>query len=169
MQIYHYDESGRYIGFGVADPDPMEQGNWLIPAKATNSAPPEAQEGYVRMFINGNWTQALIPADPEQEPSPDPTPEEIAQQTLLRFQAAHDAHLNNAARAKKYDSIHTAALRAGYPGPYQAEGLAFAQWMDACNQTGYQILAAVQAGEQETPESVEAYLAMLPVLTLPEE
>lgn len=104
---------------------------------------------------------------PDETVTP-PTSEEIAQQTLLRFQAAHDAHLNSAARARRYDSIHTAALRAGYPGPYQAEGLAFAQWMDACNQTGYQILAAVQAGEQETPESVEAYLAMLPVLTLPE-
>lgn len=104
---------------------------------------------------------------PDEAVTP-PTPEEIAQQTLLRFQAAHDAHLNSAARARRYDSIHTAALRAGYPGPYQAEGIAFAQWMDACNQAGYKILAEVQAGTRQVPESPEAYIALLPTLTLPE-
>lgn len=103
---------------------------------------------------------------PDEAVTP-PTPEEIAQQTLLRFQAAHDAHLNSAARARRYDSIHTAALRAGYHGPYQAEGLAFAQWMDACNQTGYQILADVQSGTMAVPASTDAYLAMLPELALP--
>jgi hypothetical protein len=87
--------------------------------------------------------------------------------SLADFQKAHDAYLDAKARERKYDSIHTAALRAGYPGPYQAEGIAYAQWMDLCNATGYQILADVQAGNRPMPVSTDAYLALLPTLVLP--
>lgn len=85
---------------------------------------------------------------------------------LAKYQAAHDAHLQAAAALRSYDSIHTAALRAGYPGPWQAEGVAYAQWMDACNAAGYQILAEVMAGERPMM-SVADYINMLPVLVLP--
>lgn len=90
----------------------------------------------------------------------------ISARHLAKYQAAHDAHLNAAARARRYDSIHTAALRAGYPGPFHAEGVAFATWMDACNATGYTVLAEIEAGVR-APMSVEDYLALLPVLELP--
>lgn len=86
---------------------------------------------------------------------------------LEDFQRAHDAHLNAAARTRRYDSIHTAALRAAYPGPWQAEGLAFAQWMDACNVAGYTLLAEVEAGTRPAPATVDAYIAELPELVLP--
>lgn len=83
------------------------------------------------------------------------------------FQQALDSHLNAPAQAKGYDSIHTAALRAAYPGPWHDEGLAFATWMDACNATGYQILADVQGGRRQPPASLAAFLAELPALVLP--
>jgi hypothetical protein len=86
--------------------------------------------------------------------------------SLEDFQQAHDAHLNAAARARRYDSIHTAALRAAYAGPWQAEGIAFAQWMDACNVAGYALLAEVEAGAKPAP-TVEEYIASLPALVLP--
>lgn len=87
--------------------------------------------------------------------------------TLADFQKAHDGHLDAMARTRKYDNIHTAALRAGYAGPYHDEGVAFAQWMDACNAFGYQVLAEVQAGSRPVPATTAAYLALLPVLVLP--
>lgn len=89
-----------------------------------------------------------------------------AARLIAKYQAAHDAHLQAAAAARRYDSIHTAALRAGYPGPWQAEGVAYAQWMDACNAAGYQILAEVMAGERP-PMPVADYIALLPPLVLP--
>ena len=90
----------------------------------------------------------------------------ISQRILDKYQRAHDEHLNAAARARRYDSIHTAALRAGYAGPYQAEGQAFAEWMDACNAVGYQIMDEVGAGTR-APLSIEEYLGLLPALVLP--
>lgn len=83
------------------------------------------------------------------------------------FKKAHNNYLNFKAKERNYDSIHTAALRAAYPGPYHDEGLAYAQWMDACNVLGYQILAEVQAGTRQAPATIEEYISLLPVLVLP--
>ena len=64
MQIYHYDRDNKeFTGIGEAtkspewkDGDPAED-EYLIPAHATTIAPPDAQTGYARCFINGAWTQ----------------------------------------------------------------------------------------------------------------
>lgn len=85
---------------------------------------------------------------------------------LEKYQKAHDAHLDAAARSRRYDSIHTAALRAGYPGPFHDEGLAFANWMDQCNAIGYQIMAEIESGQRVVP-TIDEYIAMLPELVLP--
>jgi hypothetical protein len=56
MQIYHYDnETGEYIANGVADPDPLVSGNWLIPAHATHIPPIASVEGKSVFFRNGEW------------------------------------------------------------------------------------------------------------------
>jgi len=41
LVIYHAGVTGEFIGSGYADPDPMEPGNWLIPARAYLEQPPE--------------------------------------------------------------------------------------------------------------------------------
>ena len=90
----------------------------------------------------------------------------ISERFISKYQKAHDAHLNNAAKAKRYDSIHTAALRAGFPGPFHDEGVAFANWMDQCNAIGYQIMAEIESGQRVAP-TIDEYIAMLPELVLP--
>ena len=80
---------------------------------------------------------------------------------------AMDALFNAVAQAKNYDNRLTCALRAGYPGPYQAEGMAFAQWMDSCNALAYQMLTEVQVGKMPMPESVDAALALLDPMVWP--
>lgn len=58
MKIYHYNATnGAYIGDGMADIDPLEAGKYLIPACATEIAPPEQQEGKVVIFdaIENAW------------------------------------------------------------------------------------------------------------------
>lgn len=96
-------------------------------------------------------------------PPPPPTQEEI----LAPFLQAMDDLFNSTAQARRYDSRVTCALRAGYPGPFQAEGLAFAQWMDTCNALGYQVMADVLAGNIPMP-TVQAFLGMLPSMEWPQ-
>ena len=105
----------------------------------------------------------LVAYDPLQRPPPPlPTLEErIA--TLL---ATVDLHLDATAKARGYDGIKSAALRAGYPGPFHDEGVAFATWMDSVYATCYQLLAQWQAGEIAEPTPDEL-IALLPTLELP--
>jgi hypothetical protein len=93
-------------------------------------------------------------------------PELTLEQRIEALHIAVNAHMNVAAGARRYDSIHTAALRAGYPGPFHEEGMAFATWMDAVNAKCYEVLAQFQAGAIAEP-TWEELLVMLPVLELP--
>jgi hypothetical protein len=93
-------------------------------------------------------------------------PELMLEQRIDALYIAVNAHLNAAAGARRYDSIHTAALRAGYPGPFHDEGMAFATWMDAVNAKCYEVLAQFQAGVIAEP-TWDELLVMLPVLELP--
>lgn len=82
------------------------------------------------------------------------------------YERALDQHLDAAAQSRRYNDRFTFALRAGYPGPYHAEAVVFAAWMDDCNAQAYQLLQDVQAGTATLP-TVEAFIAALPVLVLP--
>lgn len=81
--------------------------------------------------------------------------------------ASVDEHLNAAARAKGYDSILSASLRAALPSsPFHDEGVAFGTWMDAVYAKCYAVLADVIAGQMSEPDK-EQLLALLPPLNLP--
>lgn len=67
-------------------------------------------------------------------------------------------YLDTTAQKHGYDNIMTAALRAGYPGPYQTEGVKFASWMDICWKMLYDNTCDYS--------SYDALVATLPVLTL---
>lgn len=87
--------------------------------------------------------------------------------TVADFDAALTEHLDAAARARQYDNRITCALRAGYAGPFQAEGQAFALWMDNCNAMAYQFLAEVQGGTRSLPASTQALIDALPKMVWP--
>jgi len=81
MDIFHYDrDTGEFLGMGVADPDPMDEDNWLIPANATLLEPPVAMKGNARVFRNGAWGYVHVDAPDgpsSNEPAP-PTANDIA-------------------------------------------------------------------------------------------
>lgn len=95
-----------------------------------------------------------------------PEPPSLEEQIAV-FDAALVAHLDATARDRRYDNRVTCALRAGYPGPFQAESIAFASWMDQCNVLAYQLLAEVVAGTRPLPESPQALIDLLPVMIWP--
>jgi hypothetical protein len=112
---------------------------------------------------NGVWMQTWALQDLSD-------PEQIAAITaaeekrqVAEFTQAVQSHLNQAAQAKGYDDIRSAALRAGYPGPFHDEGVLFAGWMDGCWSNCYALLADVKAGNTVKPSAPEL-LAQLPVL-----
>lgn len=87
MKIYHYHpDTGVFLGEGIADPSPLEQDVWLIPASATTIEPPQAPAGSQVVFSDGVWEIQELPK-PEPEPviaetfSPQPltTEERLAQ------------------------------------------------------------------------------------------
>ncbi|MGZ5988121.1 MAG: hypothetical protein ACXWLZ_03615 [Rhizomicrobium sp.] len=56
MQIWNYHPTtGELIGPSRADPNPVEEGEWLVPAHATPVAPPERQDGHAVVFAGSSW------------------------------------------------------------------------------------------------------------------
>lgn len=94
--------------------------------------------------------------------APPPPPSEPTQaQVIASFMKAMEKHYDACAHRKNYDNRTTCALRAGYAGPFQAEGTTFAIWMDTCNVYGYQQVAAVLAGQRTMP-TIEQLVSELP-------
>ena len=62
MQIYHYNATTNVlIGSSDADESPMEPGVFLIPAYATEIAPPDVQDGQQAVFDGSTWVLEPIP------------------------------------------------------------------------------------------------------------
>jgi outer membrane biosynthesis protein TonB len=93
MIVYQTDENGVLIGALQADPSPLEDGVWLIPAGCVETAPPSFSEGQFARWTGDAWVVEEIPApepepeptpepepEPTPEPEPEPTPEELAEQ-----------------------------------------------------------------------------------------
>lgn len=112
--------------------------------------------------IEGDDAEAVANWVANYVPPPPPAP------TLADFDAALTAHLDSTAQTKRYDNRITCALRAGYPGPFQAEGAAFALWMDQCNALAYTLLAEVQAGTRPLPDTTQVLIDLLPPMVWPE-
>lgn len=80
---------------------------------------------------------------------------------VAAYTAALESHYDATAQAKKYDNRLTCGLRAGYAGPFQAEGTAFAVWMDTSNAYAYEQFDLVELGERELP-TIDEMIAELP-------
>ena len=90
-----------------------------------------------------------------------PTQSEI----IAEYERALDNHLDSVAKLHRYDTRFTFALRAGFPGPYHDEAVAFATWMDVCNVQAFALLSEVQAGNAVMP-TIDAFIASLPEFSL---
>jgi len=64
MKIYNYDVNGIYVGESIADESPLEPGKFLIPALATEIAPPKATKGKMVVFNGNNWELQDLPVEP---------------------------------------------------------------------------------------------------------
>lgn len=77
MKNYHFSpENGEFVGESEADESPLEHGVHLLPAHATQVAPPRHVDGSARHWIAGGWEYRTLPPPPP--PPPGPTPEDLA-------------------------------------------------------------------------------------------
>jgi hypothetical protein len=97
-----------------------------------------------------------------QDPGEELSAAEIEQALVSRF----NDYLDSVAAQRRYDTRWTCALRAGYPGAFQAEGQVFAAWMDSCNMIAYAVMADVKAGRRAVPTPAEL-LALMPQIQWP--
>lgn len=82
MNVYQTNYDGVFVGVTTADPDPMDAGNWLIPAGCVTTAPPELGEREFAVWDGEAWRVETIPApepipDPILAPDPVPDPEPL--------------------------------------------------------------------------------------------
>jgi len=81
MNIYNYDQAtGILLNVSEADESPLEEGVYLVPANATDVAPPEFNEKeQIAVWTGKDWSIHPMPVVPEPEPIepyvPDPQQE----------------------------------------------------------------------------------------------
>ena len=117
---------------------------------------------------NSDYLRYLMWIDEGNTPEPVPVPTDAEQEkaTQAALTSALNNHLNAVAGERSYDDRFTCSLRAGYPGPFQPEGQAFAAWMDDCNMLAYQIMSEVKQGLRQIPTESEL-IAALPLIEWP--
>ena len=93
---------------------------------------------------------------------PPPTPEQL----LKAIEAAIEKHMDEVAQSKKYDNRDSCRLYAGYTNPFQAEAIAFGQWVAQCWVASNQAQADIANGLRTIPTPEEAVLE-LPLMEWP--
>lgn len=90
MNIYHFHPAtGVFLGQGEADADPLDEGNWFLPAHCTTLAPPSVGAGFFAAFDGAAWQTV---AEPEPTPPPlPPSAAEVKAVNLRRVDADVDA------------------------------------------------------------------------------
>jgi hypothetical protein len=56
MKIYNYDkQTGELLSESIARENPLEQGEYLVPANATTKEPIVSKEGFITVFKDDEW------------------------------------------------------------------------------------------------------------------
>lgn len=88
--------------------------------------------------------------------------------TMAAFQGAIQAHVDETARSRNYDSGGSLASYVASTNPqWAAEAEAFVAWRDSVWTYAYGELARVETGERSAPASPDAFIAELPVIEWP--
>lgn len=167
--VSQLDAHGYLAGSAIADEDPLEPGNFLLPGGCVDVPPVSVPVGMRAKFKDGAFVLEQIPAPPAAAPAPAAAPPAppTAEELIAANMAAIQRELDLRAQTRGYDNILSACSYAAQPegAPFQAEGAAFLAWRSAVWQKAYATLAEVKAGApMPTPEQA---VADMPILELP--
>ena len=121
MNVYQTDTQGYFVGVTTADPDPMLEGAWLIPAGCVTEAPADAPEGSRVKWTGSAWAMEVIPVVPATD-----EPEPISQDVLVRgerdslltasdWTQVADAPVDQAAWSSYRQALRDIPQQAGFP------------------------------------------------------
>jgi len=116
-------------------------------------------------LAEGNSDYAAYKLWLEEGNIPTPVAPPSEEQVIASYEQAVQAHLDQQAVSKGYDGILSARVAAVIPGPFQAEGIAFATFWSNAWAKCYEVLAAVKAGTRTAPTKEELILE-IPALVL---
>lgn len=152
MKIYNYNQTGAFIGASIADKDPENAGDYLIPAMATIIEPPDTMQNQIVVFdvIENKWNVVQVNQD-------------VDKQALLTMQYnAIDAHIHSVIKnCGDYDSIGELSAYALLSDKYNIEAKKVFSWVEKC----HEIQADIKSGAKIF-DSVDAVLAELPLFEL---
>lgn len=175
--VYQTDSQGVFVGATIADPDPLIEGSFLIPAGAFEDAPPLTGVNEAAKRIGDAWV--VIPdfrgrqywlsegshhaiteigiALPEGALNSPPPP--TAAQLEATAAATVKSMLDALARSWQYSSYESARTYKGdLIAKFDAEGTAIANFGSTC----YAYLDQIKAGSVPRPADAETLLAALP-------
>lgn len=69
MEIYNYDENGKYVNASIADQSPLEKEVFLIPAMATDKPPLTIKEGFDVVWTGSKWEYQETPKVKPEQPN----------------------------------------------------------------------------------------------------
>lgn len=108
------------------------------------------------------WTPEIVAVYAAATASPPPTREQL----LAKIEQAITSHIISVAVADGWDNQITCMLRASYPNPWQAKGIAYATWVDNCWLHTLTEKDKILAGIRTIP-TPEAAVLELPVMVWP--
>jgi hypothetical protein len=120
MKVFQTDHKGFLVGETVADPDPLDEGNWLIPGGCVTQEPPSLSDGQRAKFVGGAW----LVVDPDPAPVPEtelpPTRKDIEQMRRGAYTAEADPLFFMSQRGEatvEEWQAKVAEIKARYPYP----------------------------------------------------
>ena len=162
LQVVTHNQVTGIVGASI--PVGEAYGEWfpIMPSNPPASSPTTIVSASDPVKVNDSWVYGWSVRDKtEEELSTDSDRLVAAYTTFL------EGRYDEVAAQRKYDNRLTCALRAAYPGPFQAEGIEFGSWMDTCNMLAYSIMSLVISGEIEMPTQSELWEQM-PILEWPQ-
>ena len=119
MNVYQTDLNGVFVGTTIADQDPLDGNNWLIPAGCVETAPPTITDSQLAKWDGAKWAVENVPVV-QPDPKPNPlSPSETVRAKRNELLAASD-HMALADRITDDLRTYRQALRdvpaqAGFP------------------------------------------------------
>jgi len=168
MKIFSYHPVTRhFVEVAEADPDPMQPGEYIVPAFSTTATPPAVVAGQAAVYLpeSDRWEVQTLAA-PEPEPEPEPIPFSVK---AAAWRAAVKEHADMVAAAFDFDDIAEAVTYADEPAvpKFQMLGAALRAWRSLLWEAFDAACMQISAGHDPEPATKAELIALLPAFEAP--
>ena len=168
MKIFSYHPDTRhFVEVADAEVNPMEPGEYIVPAFATTAEPPFVVAGQAAVYLpdSDRWEVQTLAA-PEPEPEPAPVAFSVK---AAAWRAAVKEYADMVALAYDFDDIAEAVTYADEPAvpKFQMLGAALRAWRSLLWEAFDAACMQISAGNVEEPKTKPELIALLPAFEAP--